>query len=69
MTRVRFERLVEEALTLIPERFRREMQNVAVVVEDEPSDALLDELIKGTGLTKNQFLIQRKFPDVKDPGK
>jgi hypothetical protein len=30
-------------------------------------DALLDELIKGTGLTKNQFLIQRKFPDVKDP--
>lgn len=44
MTRQRFERLVEEALTLIPERFRDEMRNVAVVVEDEPSDDLLDEM-------------------------
>ena len=35
MTREAFERLVEEALRDIPKRFRREMQNVAVVVEDE----------------------------------
>lgn len=44
MTRERFERLVEDALKMIPQRFRDEMRNVAVVVEDEPSDELLDEM-------------------------
>jgi predicted Zn-dependent protease with MMP-like domain len=44
MTRERFERLVEDALRMIPDRFRDEMRNVAVVVEDEPSDELLDEM-------------------------
>ena len=44
MTRERFEQLVEDALKMIPRRFRGEMRNVAVVVEDEPSDELLDEL-------------------------
>jgi len=44
MTRARFERLVEEALEEIPRRFRDEMRNVAVVVEDEPSPELLDEM-------------------------
>ena len=41
MTRAEFERLVVEATTLIPKRFRREMKNLAVVVEDEPSPELL----------------------------
>ena len=44
MTREQFERLVAEAVALIPRRFRREMRNLALVVEDEPSDALLDEM-------------------------
>jgi len=44
MTREAFEQLVEEALRDIPRRFRREMQNVAVVIEDHPSAALLEEL-------------------------
>jgi predicted Zn-dependent protease with MMP-like domain len=44
MTRERFERLVVEAITLIPRRFRREMKNLALVVEDAPSPSLLDEL-------------------------
>ena len=44
MTREKFARLVEEALDEIPRRFRAEMKNVAVVVEDEPSQELLDEL-------------------------
>jgi predicted Zn-dependent protease with MMP-like domain len=44
MTRAEFERLVEEALRDIPRRFRRAMQNVAVVVEDEPSPELLAEM-------------------------
>ena len=44
MTREAFTRLVEEALTEIPRRFRREMKNVAVVVEDEPPPHVLAEL-------------------------
>src|SRR6185295_2489285 len=44
MTREKFEQLVAEAITLIPTRFRREMQNIAVVVEDEPAPALLEEM-------------------------
>ena len=44
MTRERFERLVEDALKEIPKRFRKEMRNVAVVVEDEPSPELLAEM-------------------------
>ena len=44
MTRARFEQLVAEAVTLIPKRFRREMRNVAIVIEDEPSPELLREL-------------------------
>lgn len=44
MTRERFEQLVAEALRGIPRHFRQAMKNVAVVVEDEPSDALLDEM-------------------------
>ena len=44
MKRERFEQLVAEAIALIPKRFRREMQNIAVVVEDEPSEELLEEM-------------------------
>ena len=44
MTREQFERLVSEAVALIPRRFRREMRNLALVVEEEPSRALLDEM-------------------------
>ena len=44
MTREAFTRLVEEALTEIPPRFRREMKNVAVVVEDEPPPHVLEEM-------------------------
>src|SRR6185436_9326195 len=44
MTREQFERLVAEAVALIPRRFRREMRNLALVVEEEPSPALLDEM-------------------------
>jgi predicted Zn-dependent protease with MMP-like domain len=44
MTRQQFERLVVEAIALIPKRFRREMKNLALVVEDEPSPAVLADL-------------------------
>jgi predicted Zn-dependent protease with MMP-like domain len=44
MTRQRFESLVAEAILLIPRRFRREMKNLALMVEDEPSPDLLEEM-------------------------
>lgn len=44
MTHQQFERLVEVALARIPKRFREAMANVAVVVEDEPSPDILEEL-------------------------
>jgi predicted Zn-dependent protease with MMP-like domain len=44
VTREKFEKLVVEAMALIPKRFRLEMRNIAVVVEDEPSAELLDEM-------------------------
>jgi len=44
MKRQRFERLVAEALDEIPRRFREAMVNVAVVVEDTPSNELLVQM-------------------------
>ena len=44
MTRERFTRLVEEALGDIPRRFRDAMQNVALLVEDEPPPDVLQEM-------------------------
>lgn len=39
-----FETLVDEGLQLIPGEIRRLMDNVQIVVEDQPSDELLDDL-------------------------
>jgi predicted Zn-dependent protease with MMP-like domain len=44
MDRARFEALVGEALDEIPELFRKHLQQVAVVIEDEPSAELLRDL-------------------------
>jgi predicted Zn-dependent protease with MMP-like domain len=74
MDRAAFERLVVEATALIPKRFRREMKNIAVVVEDEPSPALLAEmeieppdslygLYQGTPLTERGWGFGNSLPD------
>jgi predicted Zn-dependent protease with MMP-like domain len=74
MTREKFERLVVEAVTLIPKRFRREMKNLAVVVEDEPSIELLQEmdivppdslygLYQGTPLPERDWGFGNALPD------
>lgn len=74
MTRERFERLVEDALKEIPRRFRKEMRNVAVVVEDEPTPALLAEmevepgdtlfgLYQGTPLPERGWAYGNNLPD------
>lgn len=74
MTRVEFERLVVEAVTLIPKRFRREMKNLALVVETEPSSELLEEmeieppdslygLYQGTPLPERSWAFGNTLPD------
>ena len=47
MKREAFERLVADALASIPRRFRDAMANLAIVVEDEPSRELLEEMEMG----------------------
>src|SRR5688572_31273966 len=74
MTRAAFERLALEAVTLIPKRFRREMKNLALIVEWEPSPELLEEmeieppdslygLYQGTPLPERTSNIAFALPD------
>tara|TARA_B100001123_G_scaffold312815_1_gene349900 strand:+ start:5202 stop:5594 length:393 start_codon:yes stop_codon:yes gene_type:complete len=42
VTRARFEELVSRAIDRLPDAFRTEIKNVAVVVEDEPTLELLE---------------------------
>lgn len=74
MLRDAFERLVAEAVALIPKRFRDEMHNLALVVEDEPEASLLDEmgieppdslygLYQGTPLTERHWAEGNQLPD------
>jgi len=74
MTRREFERLVAEAVTLIPSRFRREMKNISIVVEDEPGADLLADmeieppdslygLYQGTPLTERTWAHGNTLPD------
>ena len=74
MTREHFRRLVTEAITLIPQRFRREMKNLALVVEDEPASDLLVEmeieppdslygLYQGTPLPERTWGFGNSLPD------
>ena len=69
-----FEKLVAEALASIPRRFRDAMSNIAIVVEDEPEPALLEEmdvepdgtllgLYQGTPLTERQWSYGNTLPD------
>ena len=74
MKRERFQQLVYEAVALIPKRFRREMKNLALVVEDEPDAALLAEmeieppdslygLYQGTPLPERTWGFGNSLPD------
>lgn len=74
MTREQFERCVTEAITTIPRRFRDHMRNLAVVVEDDPPQDLLDEmeieppgtllgLYHGTPLTERSWDFGNQLPD------
>ena len=74
MTRDEFRELVNEALGGIPQNFRDALQNIAIVVEDEPSPVQLNEvgieppdtllgLYEGTPLTERQWAHGNTLPD------
>lgn len=74
MTREHFEKLVAKAVRGIPKRFRDEMRNVAVVVEDYPEPELLEEmgvappetlygLYQGTPLPEREWAHGNVLPD------
>ena len=74
MTRQTFERRVAEALAGIPGDFRAAMSNLTIIVEDEPSQDLLDEmeieppdtlfgLYQGTPLTERGWSYGNTLPD------
>lgn len=48
-----FEKLVQEGFLLIPEKFRERIQNVALLVEDEPSE----EVRRREGLDEGETLL------------
>jgi len=76
--RSEFERLVEEALAELPPNFAKLLHNVAVVVEDEPSEHDLDVmdddayeaghellgLYRGTPLTRRTHDMIAPLPDT-----
>ena len=74
MRRSAFERHVADALAGIPRRFRDAMQNISIVVEDEPDPSLLEEMeieppdtlfgvYQGTPLTERPWASGNALPD------
>lgn len=74
MRRKAFEQFVADALQSIPQQFRDAMQNIAIVVEDEPSRELLADmgieppdtllgLYQGTPLTERRWDYGNALPD------
>jgi predicted Zn-dependent protease with MMP-like domain len=74
MTREEFDRYVKEAVASIPRRFRDAVANLAIVVEDEPSEDVLREmeieppdslfgLYQGTPLTERTWGYGNTLPD------
>jgi predicted Zn-dependent protease with MMP-like domain len=74
MNRDQFRQRVDQALASIPADFRAAMSNIAIVIEDEPTAAQLDEvgveppdtllgLYEGTPLTERPWAHGNALPD------
>lgn len=74
MDRSAFEELVAQALRSLPRTFKQKLENIAVHVEDEPSDDILDEmgieeggtlygLYTGVPLTERDWNYGNALPD------
>ncbi len=60
LSREGFKRLVEKALAALPEEFHRYLENVAVVIEDEPPGDMPDVM----GLYEGVPLVERSIDDT-----
>ena len=69
-----FERLVGDAIAELPEEFRRKLKNIAIIVEDYPSEELIERmglspgdtlfgLYEGVPLTERGFFAEPLYPD------
>ena len=58
-----FDQIVEAAVRKIARRFRREMKNVAIVVEPEPPNPRLLGLYQGRPLTRRSVFETFAMPD------
>jgi len=63
MDKLNFEKLVEEGIALISQKFLRKLENVAIVVEDEPSAEQLKKLKLGKGYSL--FGLYEGVPQIK----
>lgn len=63
LSRRRFERLVAKALAGLPEEFQSRLENVAVIIEDEPPEDMPDTL----GLYEGIPLTERSLDDISLP--
>ncbi|MBI4892198.1 MAG: metallopeptidase family protein [Acidobacteria bacterium] len=63
MTPAEFDQLVEEAMDIIPPRFRRRLRNVVFVVEAEPRQAGLLGLYEGRPRTERSLAEPFSTPD------
>lgn len=74
VTEEEFEKLVTEAISKLPEKFKKKMENIAIVIEDLPSRGLLMEmkikspygllgLYRGVPYTKRGIWYRNVMPD------
>ena len=74
MERKVFERLIDDAIRELPLEFRQKLDNVAVIVEDYPSEELIEQmdlspddtlfgLYEGVPLTERGYFEQPLHPD------
>ena len=71
MSRRAFEKLVEKALERLPEEFRQALDNLAIVIEDWPDPAIVEEITGDSeevlyGLFTGTPLPERRFDDSGD---
>ena len=63
LSRQRFKHLVRRALAALPEEFQSRLENVAVIIEEEPPEDMPDTL----GLYEGVPLTERSLDDISLP--
>jgi len=60
LSRKEFERLVEKAMVALPKEFQGYLENVAIIIEDEPPDDMPDVM----GIYEGVPLVERSMDDT-----